>query len=68
MKWKCNRCGHEQPRHPLTQSVDMPICIRPMPQLSDSELAKLPPPDHDTYYRIFRLNGYFPCAGKPQPI
>jgi len=26
MKWKCERCGHEQPRHPDTRPEDMPRC------------------------------------------
>lgn len=26
MKWKCNKCGHEQPAHPLTKPEDMPEC------------------------------------------
>jgi hypothetical protein len=28
MKWKCDRCGHEQPRHPDTKPEEMPDCTQ----------------------------------------
>jgi hypothetical protein len=28
LKWVCDRCGFEQPRHPDTKAEDMPKCTR----------------------------------------
>ena len=31
MKWRCDTCGHEQPRHRLTTASEMPLCGQPRP-------------------------------------
>jgi hypothetical protein len=60
MKWRCEYCGHEQPRHPDTKPEDMPDCT----QLGEPIKRTTIPYRDDT-------GKYIPegsCGGRPLPV
>lgn len=66
MKWRCDKCGHEQPRHPATKPEEMPLCTQyrftPMfdPQHPYEERGKR---DHTGKYIPFGS-----CGGEFKPV
>lgn len=70
MKWKCNRCGFEQPRHPATKPEEMPICT----QHYNGNAPVLPIPDfvparaHERFIQMDMWADGRLCGGFPQAL
>lgn len=65
MKWRCDSCGFEQPRHPATRPEEMPICR----QRQSHNGKPFQPAVTKGFYDPNR--SWVPegsCGGTPQPI
>jgi len=66
MKWRCSKCGFEQPRSPKTQPEEMPRCSQYIGNRSDSSLG----PVREDLDRVEWKwdKGPYTCGGAPLPI